>query len=95
MTDLPRIAAAEAVLPGVVKLRWTDSHEGFVDLRPIIKDGEVFEAIRDTQRFMHVQVEEYGHGIFWLDDDGYEIDFGCDRLRELSERQAALLDLAG
>lgn len=95
MTDLTRIAAAEAILPGVVKLRWSDGYEGFVDLRPIIKDGELFEPIRDPQRFARVQVEGYGHCIFWLDDNGDEIDFGCDRLRELSERQAALLDLAG
>lgn len=95
MTGLPRIAAAEAVLHGVLKLRWTDGYEGFVDLRPIIKDGEVYEAIRDPQRFSDVKVIEYGHGIFWLDDDGYEIDFRAGRLRELSERQAALLDLAG
>lgn len=95
MTGLPRIAAAEAVLPGVLKLRWTDGYEGFVDLRPIIKDGEVYEAIRDPQRFARVQIIEYGHGIFWLDDDGYEIDFRSGRLRDLSVRQAALLDLAG
>jgi hypothetical protein len=95
MTDLLRVAAAEPVLPGVVKLRWSDGYEGFVDLRPIIKDGEIFAPLRDPDRFMRVQIEEHGHGIFWLDDDGDEIDFGCDRLRELSERQAALLDLAG
>ncbi|MFN3685573.1 DUF2442 domain-containing protein [Salinarimonas sp.] len=95
MTDNPRISAAEAVLPGILKLRWTDGYEGIVDLRPIIKDGEIFDAIRDPERFSQVRIIEYGHGIFWLDDDGYEIDFRSGRLRELSERQAALLDLAG
>lgn len=95
MSDLLYIAAAEAVLPGVVKLRWTDSYEGFVDLRPLIKDGEMFAPIRNPDRFGTVQIQEHGHGIFWLDDEGDEIDFECDFLRDLSERQAALLDLAG
>lgn len=95
MTDILRLVSAEPVLHGVVKLRWTDGYEGIVDLRPIIEEGEVFEAIRDPKRFERVQIIEYGHGIFWLDDDGDEIDFGCDRLRALSERQAALLALAG
>lgn len=95
MTDILRITAAEVVLHGVLKLTWNDGYQGLVDLRPFIRDGEIFEPLRDPARFGQVAVEEYGHSIYWLDDAGDEVDFGCDRLREITERQAALLDLAG
>jgi hypothetical protein len=90
MSDVLRIMSAEAVLPGVLKLAWNDGYEGIVDLRGIIADGEIFEQIRNPENFMKVQVADYGHHIYWGDeDDG--IDFGCDRLREIAEEQAALL----
>jgi hypothetical protein len=88
--DNLRIASAEAVLPGVLKVVWNDGYEGIVDLRGKIADGELFESIRDPDNFKKVRVAEYGHHIYWGDeDDG--VDFGCDRLREIAEEQAALL----
>jgi hypothetical protein len=95
MSSILHITQAAPVLHGVIKLTWDDGYEGVVDLRPIIAEGEIFEPLRDPQRFSAVQVSEYGHSIYWLDDEGDEVDFGCDRLRELAERQAALLKLAG
>jgi hypothetical protein len=35
-----------------------------------------------------MQLEEYGHHISWVDDDGNEIDFGADSLRRDARRQA-------
>ena len=34
---------------------------------------------------------KYGHSIYWGEEDNEEVDFGCDRLREIAEEQAALL----
>ena len=90
MSDILRVTAAEAVVPGVLKLAWNDGYEGIVDLRGVIADGEIFEPIRNPEEFRRVRIAAYGHSIYWLDeDDG--IDFGCDRLREIAEEQAALL----
>lgn len=90
MNNILRIIGAEAVLPGVLKLAWNDGYEGIVDLRGTIADGEIFEPIRDPENFKNVRVEEYGHHIYWGDEnDG--VDFGCDRLREMAEEQAELL----
>jgi len=94
MNDILRITAAEAVLPGVLKLAWNDGYEGIVDLRGTIAHGDIFEPIRDAESFKKVRVEKYGHHIYWGDeDDG--IDFGCDRLREIAEEQAELLSRVG
>jgi hypothetical protein len=91
MNDILRITAAEAILPGVLKLAWNDGYEGIVDLRGIIAEGELFEHIRNPENFKKVRVESYGHSIYWGEEDNEEVDFDCDRLRELAEEQAALL----
>jgi Protein of unknown function (DUF2442) len=90
MSDILRIVSAEAVLPGVLKLVWNDGYEGIVDLRGTIADGEIFESIRDPENFKKVRVADYGHHIYWGDEnDG--VDCGCDSLRETAEEQAKLL----
>jgi Protein of unknown function (DUF2442) len=91
MKDILRITAAEAVVPGVLKLAWNDGYEGVVDLRATIAHGEIFEHIRDPANFNKVRVESYGHHIYWGKEGEEEVDFGCDRLREMAEQQAALL----
>ncbi len=91
MNDILRITAAEAVLPGVLRLAWNDGYEGIVDLRGIIAEGEIFEHIRNPENFKKVRVESYGHSIYWGEEGEEEVDFGCDRLREIAEEQAALL----
>lgn len=95
MTDLLRITFAEAVLPGVLKIMWNDGYEGVVDLRGTIARGKIFEPIRDPEYFKQVRVESYGHSIYWGEEGNEEVDFGCDRLREMAEEQAALLARAG
>ena len=94
-TLLPRITTVEPVIFGVVKLVWDDGFAAVVDLRPAIAEGDVFDHVRRPERFEEVAVSEYGHSIFWLDETGYEIDFGADYLREEAERQAQLHRLAG
>jgi len=91
MTDILRITAAEAILPGVLKLTWNDGYEGIVDLRGIIAEGEIFEHIRNPENFKQVRVASYGHSIYWGEEGDEHVDFGCDRLRKLTEEQAALL----
>jgi hypothetical protein len=88
MKELPRVHSAQPVIPGVLKLVFLDGYEGVVDLRPLIAKGKVFAWLQDPENFEKVQVEEYGHSIYWIDDTGYEIDFGADSLRRDCERQA-------
>jgi len=90
MKSLPRIKSATVVMFGVLKLEFLDGYEGVVDLRPFIADGEAFEWIRDKGNFAKVQVVEYGHGVYWIDDKGYEIDLSADGLRRDCERQAEI-----
>ena len=91
MSDILRITAAEAVLPGVLKVAWSDGYEAVVDLRGPISDGSIFEPIRDPENFKRVRVESNGHSIYWGEEGSEDVDFGCDRLRQMAEEQAALL----
>ena len=95
MTEIIAMHSAEPVIFGVVKIVWKDGFAGIVDLRPILAKGEMFNFLRvNPARFDDLKLEDYGHNIFWLDDDNYEIDFGSDSLRCRTERQARLLYLA-
>ena len=90
MKKLPRIVSAEPVIHGVLKLVFTDGYEGVVDLRPIIARGNIFTWLQKPKNFQKVQLEEYGHHVFWLDNKGHEIDLGADGLRRDAEKQAEL-----
>lgn len=94
MRAMLRVASAEPVLFGVLKIVWDDGLEGIVDLRSIMAKGEIFGSIRDQEHFRAVHVEPYGHSIFWGEEGNEEVDFGCDRLREIAEQQARLLATA-
>jgi Protein of unknown function (DUF2442) len=86
---------AEPVIFGVLKIVWKDGFAGIVDLRPLLSKGEMFEFLRvDPARFDQLKLEQHGHKIYWLDDQGDEIDFGSHSLRQRAERQAGLLHLA-
>jgi hypothetical protein len=91
MEDILRLATAEVVLPGVLKLSWSDGYEGIVDLRGVITEGELFAPLRDPAHFRNVHVAEFGPSLRWGEDGDEDVDFGCDRLRKIAERQAALL----
>jgi hypothetical protein len=96
MPTVARTVAAQPALQGVLKIVWNDGYEGIVDSRGIIiAVGELFEHIRNPENFRKVRVEPYGHSIYWGEDGNEEVDFGCDRLREMAEEQAALLARAG
>ena len=87
--------SAEPVIFGVAKIVWKGGFAGNVDLRPLLSRGEMFEFLRiNPARFDDLKLEDHGHKIFWLDDQGDEIDFGSDSLRQRAERQAGLLHLA-
>jgi hypothetical protein len=91
MSELPRIASAEPVVHGVLKLTWDDGYEGIVDLRGTIARGKVFEPLNNPDYFKGVRVSDHGHSIYWGEPNNEDVDFGADRLREISEQQAALL----
>jgi hypothetical protein len=95
MTDIIAMQSAEPVTFGVVKIVWKDGFAGVVDLRPVLAKGEMFEFLRaHPARFDDLRLEDYGHSIFWLDDQGVEIDFGSDSLRLNAEQQGGLPHLA-
>ena len=93
MKKLPRIRTAEPVIHGVLKIVWDDGFEGVVDLRPVIARGKIFDYLKKPENFRSLKIEEYGHSIGWIDDNGNEIDFGSDNLRTKSEHQAQLHEL--
>ena len=95
MAEIVRLETAEPVIYGVLKLRWRDGYEGVVDLRSILAEGEIFAFLRiDPDRFALCSVDQWGNHVFWLDDDGEEIELGTVALRKRAERQAAILELA-
>jgi hypothetical protein len=90
MKKLPRIISAEPVIHGVLKLVFTDGYEGVVDLRPLIAQGRIFSWLQKPKNFQKVRLQEYGHHIFWINNNGEEIDLGADSLRRDAEKQAEL-----
>jgi len=95
MAEILHLTAVEPVIHGVLKLRWDDGYEGVVDLRAIIARGRIFEWLQRPENFRQVRLESYGHSIYWGEEGDEIVDFGCDRLREIAEEQAALLARAG
>jgi hypothetical protein len=87
---LPRIVSVSPVIHGVLKIVWNDGYEGVVDLRPLLARGKIFTYLQTPSNFSKVELGEYGHSIYWIDDDGYQIDLSADSLRRDSEEQAEL-----
>lgn len=78
------------MIHGVLKSVWNDGYEGVVDLRPVIDRGKIFSYLQDAENFCKLEVDEFGHSIGWLNDEGNEIDFGADDLRRNAQDQAKL-----
>ncbi len=95
MSEMARMRSVEPVLFGVVKIAWLDGLEAIVDLRPVIALGDMFAFLRQArERFNAVTLDEFGHSIRWIDDEGDEVDFGSDSLRRRAVPQAEILRLA-
>ena len=92
---LPRMVSVTPVIHGVLKIVWNDGYEGVVDLRPLLAKGKIFTYLQTWSNFEKVNLGEYGHSIYWIDDKGYEIDLSADSLRRDTERQAELRLQAG
>jgi hypothetical protein len=90
MKKLPRVVNAQPVIQGVLKVAFDDGYEGVVDLRPLIAKGKVFSWLSEPSHFDAVRVDEFGHSVSWLDDQGYTIDLSADSLRRDAERQAEI-----
>jgi hypothetical protein len=90
MKKLPRIVDAQPVIHGVLKVAFDDGYVGVVDLRPLIAMGKVFSWLSEPSHFAAVRVDEYGHSVSWLDDQGYSIDLSADSIRRDAERQAEM-----
>ena len=90
MKKLPCVVEARPVIHGVLKVAFDDGYEGVVDLRPLIAKGKVFAWLSDSSHFAAIRVDEFGHSISWLDDQGYSIDLSADSIRRDAERQAEI-----
>ena len=87
MKKLPCIVEAQAVIHGVLRIKFDDGYEGVVNLRPLIAKGKVFAWLSTPEHFAAVRIDEFGHSVSWLDDGGYTIDLSADSLRRDAERQ--------
>jgi hypothetical protein len=86
-----RIAGAEAELPGVLKLSWSDGYEGIVDPRGLIAEGELVGPLRNPDTFRNVHVATSGiRSIGETTATRMSISDATDCARS-PERQAALL----
>jgi hypothetical protein len=90
MKKLPRIVDAQPVIHGVLKVSFDDGYVGVVDLRPLIAKGRVFSWLSAPTQFAAVKVDDFGHSVSWLDDQGYSIDLSADSIRRDAERQAEI-----
>lgn len=90
MKKLPCIVEAQPVIHGVLKVAFDDGYQGVVDLRPLIAKGKVFSWLNTPAHFAAVRIDEFGHSISWLDDQGYAIDLSADSIRRDAERQAEI-----
>ncbi len=64
-------------LPGNrLRLTFDDGISGEVDMKPIIKQGGVFQGLADPGRFGQVQIAPSGRYLFWPD----EVDLCADAL---------------
>jgi hypothetical protein len=87
MKKLPCIVEAQAVIHGVLRIKFDDGYEGVIDLRPLIAKRKVFAWLSTPEHFAAVRIDEFGHSVSWLDDGGYTIDLSADSLRRDAERQ--------
>ncbi len=92
---LPRMVSVSPVIHGLLKIGLNDGYEGVCDLRPLLAKGKIFTHLQTSSNFEKVSLGEFGHSIYWIDDNGYEIDLSADSLRRDSERQAELRRQAG
>jgi Protein of unknown function (DUF2442) len=90
MNKIPRIAAAEIIIHGVLKIEWNDSYVGVVDLRPVIARGDMFDHLKTPAHFNEFTIGEHGHALVWRNTAGVEIDFGSGSLRKRAETQTEL-----
>ena len=71
-----------------VRVRWTDGLEGVIDFSDLMKEG-IFRELSDPARFQDVRLYEYGHSLYWLAEDGSEIDICPDVLRAKIDPEVA------
>ncbi len=90
MKKLPCIVEAQPVMQGVLKVSFDDGYVGVVDIRPLIGKGKVFSWLSVPAHFADVRIDEFGHSVSWVDDQGYIIDLSADSLRRDAERQTEM-----
>ena len=90
MKKLPGVVEARPVIHGVLKIKFDDGYEGVVDLRPLIAKGKVFAWLNAPEHFAAVRVDEFGHSVSWVGEEGYTVDLSANSLRRDAERQAEI-----
>ncbi len=70
-TDLPRIAAVEAMPPSTLVVHWSDGAQARIDLAGWIATGDALLApLRDPTLFATARIGLYGGSVDWGEDDG-------------------------
>ncbi|MGB9368211.1 MAG: hypothetical protein WCE79_19585 [Xanthobacteraceae bacterium] len=71
----PRISAAAAIGPNVLRVTWKNGHADQIDLSEWIDTGSAILApLRDPSVFGGPHVADYGASVVWGDDDDLRID---------------------
>jgi hypothetical protein len=76
---IPRIVKADHVRDYVVHLRFEDGVEGDVDLQDELY-GEVFEPLKDPQRFKEFSLNPDLHTITWPNGADFAPEFLYERV---------------
>lgn len=85
MPEIPRITEMERAGPSSLKVTFSDGTKKRVNLRPLLW-GEVFEPLRDPDRFSDVYLNEEVGTIAWPNG----ADFAPEALYELEEVSAVV-----
>ncbi len=80
MSESLRIASAEVVRHGILRIRWSDGSEGVVDLKGTIARGGVFSFLEKAAAFARVSVAADGRAIQWTDPYDDIISITADAL---------------
>ncbi|HPC97271.1 MAG TPA: DUF2442 domain-containing protein [Sedimentisphaerales bacterium] len=76
---IPRVVEAGYVRDYVIHLRFADGAEGDIDLKDEL-EGEVFEPLKDPDRFRAFQVHPELHTITWPNGADFAPEFLYEKI---------------
>ena len=86
----PRLKSVDIVMHGILKFSCLDGFEGVVDVNPLIKHNKWFRFLNSKEAFWTLKKEDYGHHIYWLNEDNIEVEIPAEELKKMCEEQSFL-----